>query len=245
MSSSRRATARRLSDVLARLQRTGRRANVVARAYYGITAEAHYGLTMPQLRRLGREIGTDHVLALDLWSTRNLDARVLATLVDDPSAVTPEQMEEWAADFDSWAICDGACQDLFTKTPFAHEKALAWSHRPEEFVKRAGFALMAKLAVHDRAAPDARFRGYLRRIRAEADDERRYVRKGVNWALREIGKRNAKLRIDAVRTARAIARRSSSAARWIASDALRELESEAVRLRVRLRPVGTRRRAQK
>jgi 3-methyladenine DNA glycosylase AlkD len=159
----------------------------------------------------------------------------LASLIDDPQRVTERQLERWARDFDSWAICDGVCQDLFSKTRYAWVKALEWSKRPEVYVKRASFALVAKLAVHDRRASNARFIRFLRVIERESDDSRDYVRKGVNWALREIGKRNQFLNSRAVHSAERIRLRGTSAARWVASDALRELRSEAVQRRLAAR----------
>jgi 3-methyladenine DNA glycosylase AlkD len=201
-------------------------------ARYGITARQVLGVSAPMLRALARELGTDHELAAQLWDEAILETRVLAALVDDPALVSEAQMEHWASAFDSWAVCDGCCLNLFVHTRFAWRKARAWSRREEEFVRRAGFALMACLAVHDKTAPDARFKALLPLIAAAAGDGRNFVKKAVNWALRQIGKRNAALNRAAVSSARAIARQPSASARWIAADAVRELTSAAVRARL-------------
>ena len=147
----------------------------------------------PNLRRLAKEIGREHDLAGELWRTGIHDARILATLIDDPAQVTVRQMEQWAADFNSWAVCDAACCCLFDKTPHAWGKAVEWTEREEEYVKRAGFVLMAALAVHDKKAPDEQFEAFLPLIARHATDERNFVKKAVNWALRQIGKRNRRL----------------------------------------------------
>ena len=226
-----RATADRhpLAPVIAELRRLGRRENVAGRARFGIPDRSGYGVAMPELRRLARSLRPDHRLAARLWNEGSLDARCLAALIDDPERVGVAQMERWARQFDSWAVCDGCCQDLFRKTGHAWPMAFAWTHREEEYVKRAGFALFAVLAVHDDDAPDRFFLRALARVRAEATDPRRYVRKGVNWALRQIGKRNAALRLHAIRAARAVRRVDAPSARWIASDALRELTRRSAR----------------
>ena len=167
-----------------------------------------------------------------MWQTGILEARGVASLIGDPAAVTEELMEAWAADFDSWAVCDGCCCVLFDKTKLAWRKAMAWSRRDEEYVKRAGYVLMAALAVHDKAAADERFLRFLPAIRRGAADERNFVKKAVNWALRQIGKRNPTLNRAAIREAQQIGQLGTTAARWIAADALRELRSEAVARRL-------------
>jgi 3-methyladenine DNA glycosylase AlkD len=175
------------------------------------------------LRALARRIGHNHGVAEGLWASGIFEARILAAFVAEPAKVTRRQANSWAKDFECWADCDGLCIHLFRKTPFAHELALAWSRRREELVKRAGFTMMATLAVHDKKAGDEVFCGYLIRVRDESNDERHNVKKGVNWALRQIGKRNRRLNREAMRVARKIQQQDSRAARWIASDALREL----------------------
>jgi len=208
-------------------------------ARYGIVAKKVYGgWSTPALKKLAREIGRHHALAQELWASEIYEARILATLIDDPANVTPGQMDRWVKDFDSWALCDAACICLFRYTRFAHQKCVDWSARSEEFVKRAAFALMAGLAVADKAAADEAFLRFLPLIKRAAVDERNMVKKGVNWALRQIGKRNLPLNRAALALAHEIHRLDSRAARWIASDARRELESPAVQKRLRARSVG-------
>ena len=207
-------------------------------ARFGIRSPVVFGISVPVLRSMARGLGRDHPLAQGLWATRVFEARLLAAMIDDPRAVTPAQREAWAEDFDNWAICDTCCGELFRKTAGVDRVIRRWSRRPEEFVKRAAFALIADLAVHDRDLPDARFRTYLEIVERSSDDERIYVRKAVNWALRQVGKRNPTLWTAAIRSARRIGQRESRAARWIASDALRELTSPSVRRRVGLKRNG-------
>lgn len=211
-------------------------------ARFGILGAKAYGLSMPFLRLFAREIGKDHDLALQLWAHDSRETRILASLIDIPASVVNEQMEDWVKTFDSWEICDQCCMNLFEKTSFAWGKTHEWSARREEFVKRAGFVLMARLAVSDPAAPDARFAEFFPIMSREAGDSRTYVRKAVNWALRQIGKRNSSLHELAVECALGLKESLSGSARWIASDALRELRSEAVLERIRkkrsLRPSG-------
>jgi len=221
------------ADILKKMASLSNSAAVEGMARFGVTAKKAYGLSAPTLKRLAKEIGKDHALAQQLWATEILDARALAGLIDEPERVSERQMESWARDFDSWAVCDGACLNLFRKTPFAHRKCKEWSSRQEEFVKRAGFALMACLAVHDKDAPDEAFLAYLPRIKRAAVDERNFVKKAVNWALRQVGKRNGRLNRAAIKTAQEIRVLNSRSARWIASDALRELKSEAIQRRLR------------
>jgi len=190
------------------------------------------GISVPALRSLAKEIGTDHRLAGELWRSGIHEARVLATMVDDPARVTEAQADRWARSLDSWDECDQLCSNLLSGTPFAFAKAVEWAGRNPEFEKRAGFALMAALSVHAKDAPDRAFERFLPVIRREATDERNFVRKAVNWALRQIGKRNERLHAKAIATAERISRMDSRAARWIAADALRELRSDAVRARL-------------
>jgi 3-methyladenine DNA glycosylase AlkD len=190
---------------------------------------------MPELRALGKTIGKDHALALRLWDSGIADARILASLVDRPEQVTGAQMEAWAAEFDSWDVCDQVCLNLLDKTSLAPRKISLWARRPEEFVKRAAFALIACLAWHDQKAPDSLFLAFLPVIREAATDERNLVKKAVSWALRHIGKRNLRLNRAALGTAREIQKLDSKSARWIAAQARRELEGEPVRKRLRKR----------
>ena len=198
-------------------------ANDAGMARFGINPKGILGVSMPVLRKMGRQHRRNHPLALELWQSGIHEARILAALVDDPAQVTARQMEAWVCDFDSWDICDGVCCNLFDKTPFARVKIQTWTRRRAEYVKRAGFVLMAALAVHDKKAPDDLFLEFLPLIEREAPAERNFVRKAVNWALRQIGKRNARLCRAAIASARRIHAQDTKAARWIATDALREL----------------------
>jgi len=226
------ATRDRCNEILDRLKSLGSPKAVEGMARFGIHVPVAWGVSAPNVRRLAKEIGKDHKLASQLWRTGVHDARILAALIDDPARITPSQMERWAGDFDSWAVCDAACGCLFDKTPYAWDKAAEWTGREREYVKRAGFVLMATLAVHDKKAPDQRFEEFLPLISKHATDERNFVKKGVNWALRQIGKRNRRLNALAIQAAERIRRIDSKAARWIAADALRELTSEGVRARL-------------
>jgi 3-methyladenine DNA glycosylase AlkD len=218
--------------VLNRLRSLGDPQAAEKAARFGVRVARIWGVGALDLRRLAREIGRDHGLAAGLWRTGVHDARLLATLIDEPARVTVRQMERWVRDFDSWAVCDAACGCLFDKTPHAWAKAVEWPGRGEEYVKRAGFVLMAALAIHDKKAPDARFEEFLPLIIRHATDERNFVKKAVNWALRQIGKRNARLNTLTIHTAQDIRRLDTKAARWIASDALRELASDQVQARL-------------
>ena len=201
--------------------------------HFAIKTDHALGVSAPRMRKLAKEIGTDHKLALELWESGIHEARVVAALIDDPKQVTKSQMNAWVRQFDNWGVCDACCCVLFDKTPFAWDKAIEWSERKEEFVKRAGFVLMAALAVHDKKAPDKKFLPFFSIIKRHADDERNFVKKAVNWALRQIGKRNIALNKKAVAVAKEIRKMDSPAARWIAADALRELTSKKVQARLR------------
>ena len=223
-----------LKQILKTLESQANPAAVRGMARFGITAAKAFGWSTPALKQLAREIGKDHDLAQRLWSTGILEARYLAGLVAERQCVSERLMEDWVKDFDSWAVCDGTCLNLFRYTPLAYEKCREWSGRRQEFVKRAAFALMACLAVSDKAAPDRSFLSLLPLLKREARDERKYVRKAVNWALRQIGKRNPQLNRAAIEIAREIHQLDSPVARWIASDALRELRSPAVQRRLNI-----------
>lgn len=190
---------------------------------FGIDNEKALGVKVPEIRKLAKIIKRDHQLALHLWDTHIHEARILASLVADPNQVSPQLIDSWAKDFTSWDICDQSCGNLFDRTPYAVEKALAFSSRKEEFVKRAGFVLMAGLAVHDKKADDKVFIQFFPVIAREAWDQRNFVKKAVNWALRQIGKRNDRLLPLAIQCASAISLQDSKTAKWIAGDALREL----------------------
>lgn len=197
-------------------------------ARFGISPENAYGVSIPNLRKIAKETGLNHNLAQQLWESGIHEARILSSMIDDPKVVTEEQMESWAKDLDSWDVCDQCCNNLFSRVKFAHQKAVEWSEREEEFVKRSGFVLMATLAVHDKTAEDADFLKFLPIIKREAKDNRNYVKKAVNWALRQIGKRNSELNKKAIDTATEIQKIDHKGARWIASDAIRELTSQSI-----------------
>ena len=222
-----------VKDVLHRLQGKAQPEQLKGMAKYGMAVERRLGVSVPDMRKLAKEIGKDHKLALDLWRTGIAEARIVAGMVGDPAKLTDEQMEDWVKDIDSWDVCDQVCMNLFEKNQLAWKKIIDWSEREEEFVKRTAFSLIACLAWHDKKASDEKFIELLPVIIREATDERNFVKKAVNWALRNIGKRNLKLNKAAINTAKEIKRLDSKAARWVASDTLRELESDAIQSRLR------------
>lgn len=201
-------------------------------AYFGVQVSKAHGISAPVLHQFAKHIGRDHRLARELWTTGIHEARILATLIGESEKVTAVEMDRWARDFDSWDVVDAACCYLYAFARPAWNKVEVWSRRREEFVKRASFSLAAYLSYKDKAAPDARFVRLLRVIEREAHDERNFVRKAVNWALRNIGKRNMRLNGEAIRAAERIRKQGSRSARWIAADALRELKSDAVQDRL-------------
>ncbi|HMD31592.1 MAG TPA: DNA alkylation repair protein [Candidatus Acidoferrales bacterium] len=233
----------RCVEILARMGAIGSPRDAQKLSYWGIVAARSYGLSAPQMHALAREAGRDHALALELWATGVHDARHVAALTADPALCTEELLEAWAREFSSWDIVDGCCCYLFIYTRYGWKKTAEWSRRPEEFVKRAAFSLMAYLAVHDKAAPDGKFLRLLPIIEREAHDERNFVRKAVNWALRQIGKRNLRLHRSAIAAGERIRRQGTRPARWIAADALRELGSSAVQIRLREKAKPRRKRA--
>jgi len=202
-------------------------------ARFGIKTEKAYGISLYTIRPMAKGIEKDHELAQRLWASGIHEARILAGMVDDPNQVTEKQMESWVKDLDSWDVCDQVCSNLFDKTPFAYRKSIEWSKRDEEFVKRAGFVLMASLSVHDKKADDKKFEQFLPIIKRESTDNRNFVKKAVNWALRQIGKRNLNLNEKAIETAKEIQKIDSKSARWIASDAIRELTSKKIKERLK------------
>jgi 3-methyladenine DNA glycosylase AlkD len=216
-------------EVLAWLKRRGTQRTVKGMARYGIEAKLAFGVQMGTLGSLSKRLGKDHALALELWKSGWYEARLLAALVDDPQRVTRRQMNAWASSFENWADCDTACFKLFDRTPFAWEKARQWSSSPREFVKRGGFVLMACLALHDKSAPDKSFLAFLPVIEKGARDERNFVKKGVSWALRSIGRRNRALNAAALEVAKRLVLSQEASARWVGKDAVRELSSSKVR----------------
>ncbi|MDH7508691.1 MAG: DNA alkylation repair protein [Methanomassiliicoccales archaeon] len=220
-------------SILEELKRLSNPNAVKGMARFGINPENTYGVSIPTLRRMARKIGKNHFLALQLWSSGIHEARILASMIDDPDQVTGNQMDLWIRDFDSWDVCDQCCMNLFSRTSVAWEKAVDWTDRESEFEKRAGFVLIACLAWYNKKTPDNDFMVFLPLIRRGASDNRNYVKKAVSWALRNIGKRSLYLNSKAIETAKEIQSMDSRSARWIASDAIRELTSEGVKKRLR------------
>lgn len=224
------------ASILEELRSLGSPENVAGMARFGIVTKVAFGVPAKDLKEIARKVKKEtvdrHALAQELWETGVHDARAVAYLVDDPKRITAEQMESWVGDFDNWAITDGTCGHLFCRSPLAYAKAFEWSGREEEFVKRAGVVLMAWLAVHDKKADDEMIAQFLPVLEEVSDDDRNFVKKAVNWSLRQIGKRNLYLNRLAVESAERIKQLGTKPTRWIAADALRELKSEAVMARL-------------
>ena len=216
-----------VDQVLKTLESMGSAENRVGMARFGITTKNAYGVSMEPVRAVAKQVGRDHEFALELWKTGNREARILAALVADPKKLTVAQMNAWTRTFDSWDVCDNAAIHLFRKSPLAWERALEWARDRREFVRRAGFAMFATLAVHDKQAADETFLELLPLIEETATDDRNFVKKAVNWALRQIGKRNPELRKAAINVARRLGESENSAARWVGKDALRELSASS------------------
>lgn len=197
-------------------------------ARYGIRPAKAYGVAAPVIRSIAKELGRSTELASSLWSTGVLEARGVAALIADPQQIPEEEVERWVREFDCWAVCDSACLALLWKTPFAWRKVREWSRREPEYERRAAFALLAALAVHDKKAADKQFHAALKLISKAAHDERNFVKKAVNWALRQIGKRNPELREAAIEIAESLTVSESRSARWIGRGALRELRRGTV-----------------
>ena len=222
-----------VEEVLKKLQAHSRPNELRGMARYGIMIERRLGVSVPQMRKMAKELGKNHKLALGLWKTGIPEARIVTAMIDEPELLTEKQMEDWVKGIDSWDICDQVCMNLFEKSPLAWKKILDWSKREEEFVKRAAYALIACLAWHNKDAEDEKFISLFPVMKRGATDERNFVRKAVNWALRNVGKRNVNLNRAAIDTAKEISGIDSKSARWIASDAIRELESPSVKKRLR------------
>ncbi|MDD5748868.1 MAG: DNA alkylation repair protein [Actinomycetota bacterium] len=223
------STNQKAREIIKELKELADPEAVEGMARYGIRSENTLGIPIPMLRKMAKETGNDHELALLLWNSRIHEARILASMIDEPEKVTEEQMEAWVLDFDSWDVCDQVCMNLFWQTPFAYRKCIEWSERSEEFVKRAAFATMARIAWIDKKRDDDDFVKFLEIIKKEANDNRNFVEKSLSWALRQIGKRNMKLNRLAKKTAREILQMKQPSAKWIALDAMKELESERVK----------------
>lgn len=221
-----------IDEIIKKLESLENPVNIAGMARFGIVTKKAFGISAPVLKEIAKDVkkltNERHKLALELWESEIHEARVIAYLIDNPKEVSPEQMDEWAADFDNWAICDGTCGHLFCKTEFAYQKVFEWSAKDEEFIKRAGIVLIAWLAVHDKKATDEKISQFLPILEKHADDERNFIKKAVNWSLRQIGKRNVHLNKLAVETAERIKAQNAKSARWIAADALRELKNEKI-----------------
>ncbi len=213
-----------LVEILRELEQHANPQDAVGMQRFGIRSRRNLGIRIPVLRAMAKRCGPDHALALALWDQGWRETRLLATMVDDPNCVTEAQLDSWVGDLDSWDICDALCANLIRHTPFAREKVFEWVERPETFVKRAGFVMIAVLAVHQKTAPDSYFDPFWGLIRNAACDKRNFVKKAVNWALRQIGKRNARLRVKARQEAARLLEMDCPAASWIARDALREFD---------------------
>ncbi len=221
-----------VKEVLDELKAQARSDQLEGMARYGMTVEKRLGVAVPDMRKIAKQIGKDHQLALELWQTGIPEAMMVASMVDVPREVTEGQMEDWVSDFNSWDVCDQVCMNLFEKTPFAGKKILDWSQREEEFVKRAAFALIACLAWHNKEAPDEEFVRLLPIIKEGATDQRNFVKKAVSWALRNIGKRNLNLNGAALKAANELKKMDSKPAKWIASAAIRDLTSDTAQRRL-------------
>jgi len=212
-----------LKEVIDQLKKNSNPKDREGMARFGINPKYALGVRIPVLRNLAKKIGKDHKLAKELWDTKIHEARILASMVDDPKMLAEKQMEEWVREFNSWDLCDQCCMNLFDKTQLSWKKATEWPKRKEEFIRRAGFTLMACLAWHDKKAKDKDFLKFFPIIKKYSTDERNFVRKAVNWALRQIGKRNKNLNKEAIKLAKEIKRIDSKTAKWIANDAIKEL----------------------
>jgi 3-methyladenine DNA glycosylase AlkD len=226
-------TSDRVDQAVKWLERRGTKKNRDGMARYGIVAPKAFGVSVANIRQLGKTLGRDHDLAAALWETGWYEARMLTAFVDEPDRVTPAQMDRWARDFDNWAICDHLCFHLFDRTPHAWRKIGQWSSKRDEFVKRAAFALLASVALHDKKEADAPFVRSLRLIENAATDERNFVKKAVSWAVRSVGRRNKDLNAASVAVATRLAESPDRASRWVGKDALRELASAAVQRRLK------------
>ncbi len=229
----------RLQLALDLLQANSRPSELAGMARFGINPQGRLGLSMPAMRRIAKTLGRDHDLALELWDTGIPDARIVAGMLAEPSKLTSAKMDDWVKDLASWDVCDQVCGSAFKPTPLAWSKVSEWAPSGDEFVRRAAFALLATLAVHDKGAVDERFTTALTLVEQASGDDRNFVKKAVNWALRNIGKRNLQLNAAAIAAAQRIQRQGTRSARWIAADALRELNSEAVQARLQSRDISS------
>lgn len=227
-----------VEQAIAELKKHGNQKNRDGMARYGINVDKAFGVNVPVMRALAKKIGKNHELALKLWASGYHEARHVASMIADPKQVTKSLMNKLVKDFNSWDMCDGTCSNLFRKTPFAYEKIFEWSERKEEYVRRAGFSLLAYVAVHDKKRDDKDFLQFFPLIRKHSTDERNFVKKAVNWSLRQIGKRSIYLNKEALKLAEEIKKIDSKSARWIAADAIRELTDPKILGRIKRDRVG-------
>lgn len=218
-----------LQEIVGRLELLSTPENIEGMARFGITPEKTYAVRIPELRKIAKETGKNHEMALKLWALDFRETKILACMIEDPEMVSSAQMNEWALEFDYWEICDQCCMNLFSKTKFAYEKIFEWGKHEEEFVKRAAFSLLAVLAVHDKKQSDEQFEQYFPLLISASTDNRNFVKKSVNWALRSIGKKNSSLNKSSIDLAEEILAINTKSSKWIASNALKELRSEKVR----------------
>ena len=221
-----------LDEIMREFKSKSSRESIEGMARFGITPDKTFGIRIPELRKMAKRIGKDRELAHKLWEMGYRETMILASMIDIPEQVNEEQLEKWVRDFDYWEICDQTIMNLFNKTEFAYSKAFEWSVSKEEFIKRAGYVMIATLAVSDKKAEDKSFIQFFPLIEKGSTDSRIMVKKAVNWALRQIGKRNLKLNKEAIKVAKVLAQLDSKAGRWVAKDAIRELESESVQKRL-------------
>jgi len=221
------------SEIISKLKEKSNTKSVEGMAKFGMTSTNRLGISVPVMRKLAKQIGKNHDAALELWDSQIPEAQIVAALIAEPEKLTEEQMEHWVKDINSWDVCDQVCMNLFDKSPLAWKKIYDWSEREEEFVKRTAFSLIACIAWHDKTLADEKLIELFPLIKRESTDERNFVKKAVNWALRHIGKKNQNLNKKAIKFAKEIKQIDSKSARWIANDAIRELESEKVQLRLK------------
>ena len=223
------------NEILEKLKSKSRKDQLEGMARYGIKIDKRLGVSIPEIRKIAKDFGKHHETALDLWNTGFDDAKITAAMIDEPEKVTENQMDEWVKEIDSWDVCDQICMNLFDKTPYAWKKIIDWSKRDEEFVKRTAFSLLACLAWHDKKADDNKFIEYFPIIKRNSTDERNYVKKAVSWSLRHIGKRNLNLHKKALKLANEIKQIDSKTAKWIGSDAIKDLNSDATKRRLKIK----------
>jgi 3-methyladenine DNA glycosylase AlkD len=221
-------------EILEKLKSKSRKDQLKGMARYGININKRLGVSIPNIRKIAKEFGQNHEIALDLWETGYADARITAAIIDEPEKVTENQMDEWVKTIDSWDVCDQVCMNLFDKTPYSWKKIIDWSKSNEEFVKRTAFSLLACLAWHDKNADDSKFLKYFPLIKKNAIDERNYVKKAISWSIRHIGKRNLNLHKAALNLANELKKIENKTAQWIGSDVIRDLNSDSTKRKLKI-----------